>query len=81
MNEVECQGREVTHSKKYVLTPQEQTKVDKHQSAIDTIVEEAKSRYVPMPKLNINPNKLEGKAKEEYIANLQKALDNLLAQK
>jgi|LGVF01.2.fsa_nt_gb hypothetical protein len=74
MNEVECKGREVTSSRKYTLTTQEQTKVDGYQSKIDLIVNDAKSRYVPKPKNVKNPLELKGQERVDYIASLKQLL-------
>jgi len=50
-NEFECQGREVTVSKKYELTEKEAKQVADLQAKIDVIVNAAKARYVAKPKL------------------------------
>lgn len=73
INELECQGREVTISKKYVLTPEEAQKVAELQAQIDAIINAAKSRYVP--KTNINDiNKLTTEQKLALIAQLEAQL-------
>ena len=64
-------GREVTvTSKGYSLTTEEKTKVDNLQAQIDSIIEVAKSRYIPKPNMNVNPvemTKAEREAKFEEI--------------
>ena len=64
MNEVELKPRKIVESsKKYVLTAEEQARVDELQSEIDAIIETAKSRYVPTINLNkVDPSKM---SKEE----------------
>lgn len=77
-NEIETQAREVTISKKYSLTEAEQKKVDKLQAEIDSIIEVAKSRYVP----NLSVKDLEKNTsltKEQKIEYLQKLLDKFSA--
>ena len=73
INELECQGREVTISKKYVLTPEEAQKVAELQAQIDAIINAAKSRYVP--KTNINDiDRLTTEQKLALIAQLEAQL-------
>lgn len=66
-NEITCQGREVTVSKKYELTKDEKAEVDKLQAQIDKIVETAKSRYVAKPKL-LTPDEIAKLTPEERVA-------------
>lgn len=74
INELECQGREVTIGKKYVLTPEENQKVAELQAQINEIINNAKSRYVP--KTNINDiNKLTTEQKLALIKQLEAQLE------
>ena len=66
-------GREVTVStKSYALTSDEQTKVDKLQAQIDVIVNAAKARYVPKPKLDVNPATMTKAEREAKYAEIKK---------
>lgn len=71
-NELECQGREVTITKKYVLTKEEQEEVNRLQARIDEIVEGAKKRYVAKPNLNVDPNKLTPEQRAELVEQIKK---------
>lgn len=78
LNSIETTQRIVTSSKKYTLTSDEQEKVDNLQSQIDSIIEVAKSRYVP----NLSVKDLEKNTsltKEQKIEYLQKLLDKFSA--
>ena len=78
INEIETQARTVTARKKYSLTEAEQTKINKLQAEIDSIIEVAKSRYVP----NLSVKDLEKNTsltKEQKIEYLQKLLDKFSA--
>ena len=77
LNEIECNGREVSTSKAYVLTEEEKAQVNELQSQIDAIIEVAKARYVAKPKLNIDPSKLSEEERVAYIANLEKYIATL----
>lgn len=77
LNEIECNGREVSTSKAYVLTEEEKAQVAELQSQIDAIIEVAKARYVAKPKLNIDPGKLSEEERVAYIANLEKYIATL----
>ena len=77
LNEIECNGREVSTSKAYVLTEEEKAQVNELQSQIDAIIEVAKTRYVAKPKLNIDPSKLSEEERVAYIANLEKYIATL----
>lgn len=77
LNEIECNGREVSTSKAYVLTEEEKAQVAELQSQIDAIIEVAKARYVAKPKLNIDPSKLSEEERVAYIANLEKYIATL----
>ena len=76
LNSIETQAREVTTSKKYTLTEAEQAKVDKLQAEIDSIVEVAKSRYVPKMTIQELANK-EDMTKEQKIEYLEKLMKTL----
>lgn len=69
INEIECQGKEVTTHKKYQLTEEEQNEINTLQSRIDEIIENAKRRYVEKPNLNLDPSKL---TLEERLAEVEK---------
>lgn len=54
LNELECQGREVTSSgggRSYILTEEEQKRVNELKAEMDSIIEAAKARFVKRPKL------------------------------
>lgn len=79
LNEVETIAREVTISKKYSLTIEEQKEVDNLQAKIDSIIEVAKSRYVPnisIKDLEKNPNL----TNEQKIAIAQSIIAKLQSQ-
>lgn len=67
-NEVVTQGREVTTTSRYSLTPEEKAKVDSLQAQIDTIVNAAKARFVAKPTLVVDPTKL---TEEERLAKIE----------
>lgn len=46
-NEIETQKREISSYQKYNLTQEEKDEIKLHQSIIDEIINNAKSRYVP----------------------------------
>ena len=78
LNEVECNGREVASSQKYTLTAEEKAHVAKLQAEIDSIITEAKARYVAKPNLNVDPSKMSEADRlalasqlEAYIATLK----------
>lgn len=71
-NQIECQGREVTITKKYVLTKEEQEEVNRLQTRINEIIEGAKKRYVPRPNLNVDPTKLTEEEKAKLIEQIKK---------
>lgn len=69
INELECQGREVTYStKSYQLTQEEAQEVKELQARIDAIIEGAKARYVKKPNLALDPSKL---SEEERLAQIE----------
>ena len=76
-NEVEVQGREVTNTGSYTLTPQEKAEIDKLQARINEIKEVARSRYVAKPKFvdptNLSKAEREAEAQkvEEYLKSLR----------
>lgn len=69
INEIECQAKEVTTHKKYQLTEEEQNEINTLQSRINEIIENAKSRYVEKPNLNLDPSKL---TLEQRLAEVEK---------
>lgn len=74
MNTIETTARQVTTAK-YQLTPEEQKEVNELQARIDTIINNAKSRYVAKPNFSkIDPSKLSDEEKEALIANLKQYL-------
>lgn len=70
-------GREVTSSRKYQLTKDEQLEVDKLQARIDEILEVAKSRYVPRPNFNLNISELSKEERDKHIEHVQRYLSTL----
>lgn len=70
-------GREVTTSRKYQLTKDEQLEVDKLQTRIDEILEVAKSRYVPRPNFNLDISKLSKEERDKHIKHVQRYLSTL----
>lgn len=79
INEIECKAREITTSKKYELTTEEQSRIAELQSEIDAIIENAKSRYVAKPNLNVNVAKMTAEEKAAYIVTVQNYLASLNA--
>lgn len=78
LNEIECNGREVTTGQKYTLTTEEKARVADLQAEIDSIIAEAKARYVAKPNLNVNPATMTEEDRlalasqlEAYIASLK----------
>ena len=71
-NKIDCQGREVTITKKYVLTKEEQEKVNELQAQIDAIINKAKERYVAKPNLSVDPSKLTPEQKAELVEQIKK---------
>lgn len=78
INEIETSARQISSYQRYNLTPEESARVKELQSEIDSIIENAKKRYVTKPNLNININNMtqaekEAKAEEleRYIAMLR----------
>lgn len=78
LNEIECNGREVTTSQKYTLTTEEKARIADLQAEIDSIIAEAKARYVAKPNLNVDPSKMSEADRlalasqlEAYIASLK----------
>ena len=74
MNSIELKPRKIVESnKKYVLTQEEQSRVDELQSEIDSIIENAKKRYVPSINLNkIDPTKMSKEEAQKMIDYLEK---------
>lgn len=79
INEIECKAREVSSNNKYRLTDDEKAEIDELQSRIDEIINNAKQRYVKVPNLNVNVDKLSHEEKLEHIETVQKYLDSLRA--
>lgn len=79
INEIECQGRDIAYSKKYELTLDEKLEVEELQSKIDSIIEVAKSRYIPKTSKPIT--KMDDKELEQYIATCQTRLNVLKSSK
>ena len=78
LNEIECNGREVASSQKYTLTAEEKARVAELQAEIDSIIAQAKARYVAKPNLNVDPSKMSEADRlalasqlEAYIATLK----------
>lgn len=71
-NEIDCQGREVTITKKYILTKEEQEKVNELQAQIDAIINKAKERYVAKPNLNVDPSTLTPEQRAELVEQIRK---------
>ena len=77
LNEIETNAREVT-TQKYSLTAEEAQEVRELQARIDSIIAQAKARYVAKPNLNVDPSKMSTEDKlalasqlEAYIATLK----------
>lgn len=64
-NRITCQGREVVTTSKYILTPEESKEVKDLQTKIDSIINNAKNRYVPKPELNIEQSVIDSMTEEE----------------
>lgn len=83
-NEFECAAKATTSTSKpskveYILTKEEQEKVNKLQSEIDAIIEEAKARFVPSPDLNCDPTQMSEEERLAKAAELEKWLAMLKA--
>lgn len=76
INEIECNGREVT-TQKYTLTQEEKEEIESLQARIDEIINHAKSRYVAKPNLNVDPSKLTQEQKLALAAQLEAYLASL----
>jgi hypothetical protein len=68
-NEVNVQGKVITNTGSYTLTPQEKAEVDKLQARIDEIKSIARSRFQPK---KVDLTKLSAEDLEKYIAQLRK---------
>lgn len=74
INTIETTARQVSTAK-YQLTLEEQKEVNELQARIDTIINNAKSRYVAKPNFSkIDPSKLSDEEKAVLIANLKQYL-------
>ena len=74
-NKIECQAKEVTSSgprggRTYELTADEAAKVAKLQGEIDAIIAAAKTRFVPKPKLDVDPTQLTKAERQAKIAEI-----------
>jgi len=79
VNEVECTARVVTSQvgkpakavvvETYKLNDKEVEKVAKLQAQIDAIIDVAKARYIPRPRIDLNPAEM---TEEERIAEIAK---------
>lgn len=74
-NLVECSKRIITTKQKYELTEAEQAEVNKLQTKIDKIIEDAKARYVEKPNFNIDISKLSYDEKQKMIEVCQRYLN------
>ena len=78
LNEIECNGREVSTNQRYTLTTEEKARVAELQAEIDSIIAQAKSRYVAKPNMNRDISKMSETERlalasqlEAYIASLK----------
>jgi len=72
-NEIQVQGKVITSTGSYTLTPQEKEEVDKLQARINQIKDAARSRYVSKPKF-IDPSKMTEEERELAIQQMEKYL-------
>jgi len=72
-NVVSVQGKVITSTGSYTLTPQEKEEVDRLQARINQIKEAARSRYVSKPKF-IDPSKMTEEERELAIQQMEKYL-------
>lgn len=80
LNEIECQGREVASSQKYTLTQEEKARVTELQAEIDSIIAQAKARYVAKPNMNRDISKMSNSEKLEFASQLEAYVASLKAQ-
>lgn len=71
LNEIECQAREVVSTQKYTLTQEEAQEVKELQARIDEIINQAKTRYVKKPNLNVDPSKMSEQERLDLIEQLK----------
>lgn len=78
INEIECNGREIATSQKYTLNEKEKARVAELQAEIDSIIANAKARYVAKPNMNRDITKMSETERlalasqlEAYIATLK----------
>lgn len=78
INEIECNGREIATSQKYTLNEEEKARVAELQAEIDSIIANAKARYVAKPNMNRDITKMSEAERlalasqlEAYIASLK----------
>lgn len=84
-NELTCRARDVTITNAsrtkvepgYILNPDEVQKVAGLQAQIDAIIEVAKKRFVPTPKLSTDPSKLTEAERDALIANTLRYIELL----
>ncbi|NLL64076.1 MAG: hypothetical protein GX241_07620 [Ruminococcaceae bacterium] len=84
-NVIEAKGANRTSSKnKYILTPDEQkivnelqSEIDKLQSKMNSIIEKAKERYVPIPDLKVDINSLSQEERIKLLGSLESYLSAL----
>lgn len=72
INEIETSGRQISSYQRYNLTSEESARVKELQSEIDSIIENAKKRYVTKPNLNININNMTQAEKEAKAIELER---------
>jgi hypothetical protein len=73
-NEIQVQGKVITSTGSYTLTPQEKEEVDRLTARINQIKDAARSRYVGKPKF-VDPTTMSPEALEEYITKLRMSLE------
>lgn len=74
-NELTCSARDVTirpSSKGYQLTPEEAKEVADLEARVKAIVDAAKARFVPKPKLDLDPSKMTAAERQAKIDELVK---------
>jgi phage host-nuclease inhibitor protein Gam len=85
-NIIEAKGanRTSSNNKKYILTPDEQkivnelqSEIDKLQSEMNSIIEKAKERYVPIPDLKADINSLSQEERIKLVGSLESYLSAL----
>lgn len=64
-------------SKDYELTDDEKRQIDELERQKTEIIDRARERFVPRPKLNVNVDKLSNEEKSDYIRQVEKYLESL----